>query len=620
MLDKAIRIGVGFALLCFAFVAQAQVAYSTRPDYIRLKTDDRDNLFTTWRTSYPDSNITGLSHLFPRNMMGNLGLPSPDYFLRYGTPDPGFRFFDPPMRMDRYADRDVEYYRSTGPYAALTGITGSKQLQAFKLLFTHTFREKLNFTLRLNRYNSLGFYKRQQTYTNTFFLSSNYEGRRWGYHLYILNNNNRNQESGGLTDTLLNDSTNLISKELLSVRLRGASRENRETKAMINPWFRLNDRPDSVAGTNHYLTLKSTLSFNMFRYRDAYARTDNFYSQFLIDTAGTSDSSHVRQLSNELSYAFITRNSGVSFSAGYRNEISNVWQEADSLIFNHLLVSSLVLRKSLGQKPAGNSTGRYLASAFNAAYVLAGGNEGNFKIEGKGEWNFHPEKRRALELKVLFEQRSPDYIYNNWNSTHFQWTNNRYEDQQRFQSCLSFALGNVFQAGLFYQSTTNLLYFDDLASPRQLRGTIVNTGLTFDFGKVIWKHLGLALSYTLQNTSAEQYQRLPQNSATAKIFYTGNLFHNNLQLQLGAQAQAYQSFLPYAYMPATQVFYLQDKVSTETYPFVDVYMNARIRPVSFFLKLENVLNGRVGTNYALVMGYYQSPLAFRFGLTWVFFD
>lgn len=620
MWDKAIRISSMFTLLCLAVTAQAQVAYSTRPDYIRLKTESSNNLFTTWRTSYPDSSITELSHLFPRNLMGNLGLPSPDYFLRYGTPDPGFRFFEPPTHQDRYTDREVEYYRSRGPYASLTGMAGSKQLQAFNLLFTHTFREKLNFTLRLNRYNSLGFYKRQQTYINKFFVSSNYEARRWGYYLYLINNSNRNQENGGIRDTLLNDSTNLISKELLPVWIRGASRDNRETKAMINPWFRLNNRPDSVAGTDHYVTLKSTLAFNMFRYRDAYARTDNFYAQFLIDTAGTSDSSHVRQISNELSYAFITKNAEVSFSAGYRNEISNVWQEGDSLIFNHLLVSTLVFRKPLGPAPAKNNAGRHILSSLNAGYVLAGGNEGNFRVESKTEANLHAEKRRVLELKLLYEQRSPDYFYNNWKSTHFQWTNNDYEDQQRFQAALSFASGNVFQAGLFFQNTTNFLYFDDLAKPQQLRGSVFNTGLTLDAGKVFLKHLGLALSYTLQNTSEEKYQRLPQNSATAKIFYTGNLFRNNLQLQIGAQAQAYQSFIPNAYMPATQVFYLQDKVSTETYPFVDVYLNARIRPVSFFLKLENVLNGQVGTNYALVMGYYQSPLAFRFGLNWVFFD
>ena len=92
-------------------------------------------------------------------------------------------------------------------------------------------------------------------------------------------------------------------------------------------------------------------------------------------------------------------------------------------------------------------------------------------------------------------------------------------------------------------------------------------------------------------------------------------------MQLGVQGEYYNAFRAYAYMPATNEYYIpKTSYTVGQYPFVDVFLNARIRPVQFFIKIENVLYGLVGTNYSFVHGYYQTDRAFRFGLTWMFFD
>src|SRR5690606_11844202 len=102
----------------------------------------------------------------------------------YGSAPLGFRFFEPRYDNDRFYTNNVTYHRSSGPFASLTGITGSAQLQYFHAFFTQTFRNQLNISLRFKRYTSLGFYRRQQSFTNNFFLSSNYDrqGKRLGYY------------------------------------------------------------------------------------------------------------------------------------------------------------------------------------------------------------------------------------------------------------------------------------------------------------------------------------------------------------------------------------------------------------------------------------------------------
>lgn len=153
----------------------------------------------------------------------------------------------------------------------------------------------------------------------------------------------------------------------------------------------------------------------------------------------------------------------------------------------------------------------------------------------------------------------------------------------------------------------------------QSNNTITNGAIRINLDKVFFKHLGVSINQTWQTTSSNLIS-LPKSVSIASLFYKGNLFKNNLQLAVGGQVEYYDQFTPYAYMPATQAFYVQDNYKAGNFTFVDVFLNARIRPVTFFIKMENILHGVIGTNYSMVPGYYQPDRAMRFGLTWLFFD
>ena len=606
-------------LLNLCFVAHSQVFYTNNPNYLKVKTD-QNNLLSSYRYTYPDTSVSQLNNFFQRNFLGNVGLASPNYFLNYGTDDLGFRFFNAPTSNDRFLEKQVEYYRSKGPYADLTGIAGSKLLQIFKLEFTHTFKNRINFTLKFNRYSSQGFYAHQQTYVNNFYLSSNYttKNNRMGYYFYVLANGNKNQENGGIGDRRLNDSTVALTKALLPVSLTGAVRDNRETKIMINPWMRLKQSGDSLHGLDQYLQLKSKISLSIFKYSDPQDTVGHFYNRYYLDTVRTNDSSNIRQISNEVSYAVMSKDNKFAFSAGYKNEITDIWQESASLFYNNSLTSSIVYRSPF--PGADSSKRRNLETRGNAQYIFSGANSGNYKLESNTFLTFDSLQRRLVFFEALYERRNPDYIYNHWISNHFLW-NNAYHPQDQLQLKIGIRSGNYLSASVFYNAIHNYLYYDASALPQQYHSYLSNVGVSINYTRLLFKHLGILLNYTFQGTSNKTYMRLPQNSGTAKLFYGASLFKNNLQLQIGGQLQMYQSFSAYGYMPSTQVFYLQNEFKTATYPYLDVFLNARIRPVSFFLKIENVLSGGLaGTNYAFVQGYYQPDRAFRFGISWVFFD
>lgn len=620
--QKSYVIFVIILIINFSNNSFAQVFFSNETDYLKIKKEN-NNLLTHFSDYYPDTSLIELSNFSPRNFMGNIGLPSPNYIINYGTTEIGFKLYQQPYSNDLFNQNQVTYYKTKGPYASLTGIAGVKELQIFRLLFAQTFQNRLNVGLKFNRYSSQGFYLNQQTYVNNIFFTTNFTSlsERFGFYSFILNNSNKNQENGGIKNETLDDSTLQIDKKLLTVKLSAATRNNQETQLMFNPWFRINKTKDSIFGHNHFIQLKSKRVLCNYKYRDRNAKADKYYNFFNIDSNSTSDSSNVKQWINDILYVFENISKTKYISLGYRNELNQIWQEKDSVLTNHSIFGGF----SIFNNKFKNDTEKKLFSSFksiaNIDYIFSGPNIGNYKVEHNSEVIINAKNKQKLFFNTLYENRNPDYIYNNWISNHFYWENNKFISQRQFQAHIGIEGGKLINGNLFYQTFNHFLYFDSSAKPQQYHAIIQNLGISLTLSKIFFQHLGIVINHVYQKSSEQEFVRMPNNISTLNLFYSGNFFRNNLQLKFGSQLQSYQSFSALGYMPSTQVFYLQNQsFKTQSYPFLDVYLNARIHPVSFFLKVENVLQGSVGNNYSFVKGYFQTDRAFRFGITWMFFD
>ena len=596
---------------------QAQVFFSTDPAYLKSKTEQNNLLSRYWKT-YPDTTIDNLSSIFPRNFLGNVGLPSPNYLFRYGTDDSGFRLYQFPYANDRFNEKEVKYLKSPGPFVDLTATRGRFKFQAFKMLYTQTFQSRFTVTVKFSRHSSTGYYLKQLSSTQNFYVSNHYttKNERFGYYLYYLDNQNKHSENGGISSVLLNDSTVLLKKTLLPVKLSGAERTNKERKAMFNPWLKVNKRADSIPGLDHFIQWKSAYAGRLYWYTDSAPWSDQFYGNIYLDTLKTNDSSRVKQFINELNYTVKSSSNRFGMSAGYKNELNLLSQQYDSTFINHIAQADLLYSNFIVDDTSAKAG---FETKFNLQYVAGGANVGNYKAESNSIWWLNLRKGRNVYLDVLTENRNADHLYNNWIANNFYWFNNGFKKQQQTQVQAGVNFNRVFRASVFYQDVFNYLYFDENALPAQFHKNIQTAGVQIGFAKVFLGHLGVALDHTYQNASHD-IVRVPQHVTGGKLYFVYNSRKNTLQFQLGARAQLYQSFKAYAYMPATQTFYLQDVYNTSSSPFLDLYMHARLRPAAVFFSMENVLQGSGRLDYSFVPGYYQHERMFRFGISWMFFD
>lgn len=609
-----------------SFASIAQVKYPSDSSFINtLSHADKNNL-RDFTYSKIDTSINNFQNYFPRNTNGHLGLPSAPLYINYHARALGFNMLTAPYQNDVISAEDIKYYQTKGPYASLTGIAGSKQEQIFKMLFSHTFKNKLNIALGFNRYSGIGFYKNQESFTNNFYTTSNYTAKngRVGFFAHVLYNKVKHQENGGIADDSLFLNDVRVNKLLLPVNLNSSSRENaakrewRNTSFDLNPWFRLNKTEDSSTVLSHFIDYQFNYSGSYTKYKDPFSVLHNdFYPAYYLDTISTLDSSHWLTVSNGLNYTLKINPIHAHLKLGYKNEISQVYQYLDSSFMNHVVNAGLYVNL---KKYTGFAKANFIAQGPNQDdYSL----EINNRFSGKLPWVTTTNKGSigfALNLNASIEKRHPDFIHNNWVSNHYIWTNH-FSPTDKFQSTVSVSTtDNRFDMGVVYQSISNLIYFNEMSIPEQTNVPIQNLGAFIHKDVLLFNHIGINARYNYQSSSYQAIVSVPNHVVNAALYYQGNLFKRALQLQVGFNAQYYSEFYGYAYNPSVNQYYVQTGKPVGDYPFIDFFLNARIKPVRIFVKIDHVTQSFLGSNYSLTPGYLQNDRAFKFGINWLFFD
>ena len=602
--------------ICVFLEVKSQVFYPVDSSYISAVTHEQKLNFRSFKYQKIDTSINRIQNYSPYNTNGSYGLPSSPLTFSYETKKLGFNFYQAPYQNDVFNQHHILYYQTKGPFASLTGIAGSKQEQNFDFLFSNTLKNKLNITLGFKRYGSLGFYKRQQTFTNNFYTTSHYKSKsnRVGYYAFFLFNKNKHLENGGLTsDTVFKENIN-INKQLLALNLSAAKRELRQTTVNFNPWFRLNKKEDSLTVFSHYINYEIEYRGNYSKYLDDGISTDNYYNVFYFDTLKTNDSSHWRNFSNAVNYVLDIKPIHSKLQVGFRNEFNQTYQHGfDSVIKNNSLQAGFYIND------------KSYNGFIKASYIVNGGNATDYQIEINNEIIKKlviRDKSFPYKLLINFsrEQRHPDYIYNRWISNHYQWKNN-FVPIEKIQSTIGVSsLDNRFGFGVISQNIKNQIYLNELVSPEQTSATIQNMTAFIYKDFLIAKHLGINVKYNYQSSSYQAITSLPTHIFNSALFYQGALFKNALQLQVGFNATYFSEFNGMAYSPALNMYYVQTQKTVGNYPYVDFFINARIKPVRFFIKIDHVNQGFFGSNYSLTPNYIQNDRAFKFGLNWLFFD
>lgn len=535
------------------------------------------------------------------------------------------------------APTDITFYNVKTPYSYLEYQSHGKKIthdDDFKGLFSINVNKKFNFSGLFNYLVAQGVYNEQATKQAKAGLWGSYAGRYYGANAIFMYQQFNNQENGGIANPLfIRNPDSLSGYEPVSIptNLAGSKSRYQNIYGYYNHKFHIASVKymlDSVKF--EYRPIASV--FHTFKYELAQKRylsdgsNDKFYENSYFSGDLTLDSAR---------YQLVRNTVGVSVNEGfskyfplnvigyvehehksYLNRVDTVFLASkdnyDTLHYQNSAAEEHVL---LGAEIS-KRKGRHLLFSANGEMYTIGTKAGDFKLEGAVSSKFAVFKDTvAIKANGFMKNVSPSYFEQNYISNHFKWANNF---DRTFKTRVSGQLewhNRFFDivGGLGVENIKNFIYFDQKALAQQYGENIQVLSGNAEFNLHLWI-LHIMNKGVYQLSSNEDVLPLPEISTYNNAYITFKMFKKVLTTQIGADMYYNTAYYAPAYMPATGMFYLQNKEKLGDYPLMSAYLNFHLKTARFYFKYYHINSESSGRNYFSMPNYPLSPMRFKVGV------
>ena len=571
--------------------------------------------------------------------LGNYGLPfyQINFFDRITDPD---KFLTSTYYPFLHLPERAIFMNTQKPFSELVwSFAGPRETseQTFRIKHSQNVNRFLNFGLIYDIIYSLGQYNYQRAEDKNFTFFSSYTGNKYKLYFSAGVNNLISYENGGIPDfkELEKDKTREVQVNLGPLNKAQSLLKNRNLLLVQRYTIGGNAvaKTDTVAqkkkgffglsGTfSHILTLES----NKRTYSDNSPRS-GFYDTTYISKTYTYDSLAQKSIENTLRFDFTTNESRkfrLGGGVGIRNEIQRYYsttpvryiyisESADYERINNAVIGKLY--NNIGDKFRWIALGDLYLTGYRA---------GDFSLNGVITKAFDLKKGRLSWLITGgISSRQPSFWYEHWGGNNFKWNNNLSKEiRVDLGSSISYPARKA-EIKFNYAIIDNYIDFGLNATPSQHEGGISVAALTVSKDLRAWK-FHLATDLILQKTSDQVIIDLPLATVRSAAYFE-HLFKfkstgGRLNLQVGADATYNTTYHPYSYMPSTGRFYRQNQFIAGDYPFVNVFLNFKVKRTRVFVMLDHMNAKFMGYKYDMVPSYPMNVRMFRYGIAWTFYD
>ncbi|MBN1651603.1 MAG: hypothetical protein JW857_09750 [Bacteroidales bacterium] len=577
--------------------------------------------------------------------LGIIGSASTPLILQFDpqvTFDLGIHVFDLYIRHIQ----DVEIIETPTPFTQLSYVMGAKKENVLRVQHAQSFLDKqIKAGIDFKLFNAIGYYTRQKTDVKNFSANLSYKTKdnRYSIEGVYFHNKLILRENGGIVYDSLYEQNIQQNRQLFSVQLAQAENDVKYSGIGIQQNFYIaRAEPDysAIPDTNvldlegykvyHYkkpyfdpITPLGRVSHTFLYSREIYNYIDSdgssaFYKgipSFPMDLTETSDSISHQRIENTFLYSNSNYKDNIenpkflkfSFGAGL---ISNRYSQ-DS--FKYAVRTSTLTEIAPQAKLQLFITSRYSLMA-SGVYSYRSDNTSAYALNGNLNLQIG---KNTIDLAVQSKSTQPYWIYEHYYGDYFQWENS-FKNQKFQEISFLYSLKQTqikAKTGLIH----DYLFFDQNISPQQYSSALsyINVSL---FQKIRLGHFGLDLNLIYQGVSDNTILRVPKFYSNTQVFYTNTLFKNVLDMEIGFNIRYFSNYYANAYMPALRTFYFQNEKEYGNYPYIDIYVNAKIKRARIFFKYEQ-LNSGFMPQYYFASPHYPNPDAnIKFGVIWQLFN
>lgn len=570
---------------------------------------------------------------------GNYGLPlyQMNFFDRVTDPDKYlYRYLYPFMHSPDnalFVNTQVPFSEMVFSYAG----PRDRAEQLFRVRHSQNINRFMNFGIVYDIAYSLGQYSYQRANDKTFALHYSYTGDKYKAYFQLGINSFIDQENGGITDA-----TQLPSYDTKDVEVKLGSLNNAQTtlknwNILLVQKYKLIRTSPATSDTSKKAVpsrdpfFNGTISHIMTLERGRRSYTDSypsagFYDNVFMNNNLTFDTLSMRVLKNTLRFDFSTsekRKFRLGGGFGIRNELYKYFQETQANV-PFLGFRSWQRSNTLAVGRLFNNIGNKFRWGAEGEFFLNGYRAGDFNAKGIITRNFDFKSGGAAwNITGGIYSTTPSQWYETWLGNNFKWTNS-------FNKEFGLNAGTDFQyparrliLKFNYSVINNYTYFGSNALPAQNSGAISVASALIRKEVSVWK-LHLDNQVLMQVSSNRNVLDLPLVAIRSAGFLEHD-FHfrrtnGELLTQLGVEALYYTPYHGYSWMPATGIYYQQNTTNTGNYPYLNAFLNVKIKRTRFFLMLDHINSKLTGYDYFMVPGNPMNIRCFRYGFAWTFYN
>lgn len=596
-----------------------------------------------------------MSYLFNRYRVADLYSPVNVMLGNYGLPYYPINFFDRLSDPDKYLyfyhygfmhlNENALFNNLQMPFTELKWVmSGEKEVaeQTFRIKHSQNINRKLNFGLIYDIIFSLGQYTSQRAEDKTFTFYTSYTGSI--YKLYVSTGINGmfGQENGGITskdelDITISDTRDIPVK--LGTLNNASSLLKTRNALVVQRLTFIGAKPDNDSIPvlhNEPVPLKATFShiFQFDHARRTYTDekpASGFYDSVYINDNVTFDSLSAKSVKNTFRFDFRTdetRFFSIDAGFGLRNE--NFW--FGQIIPGHDTIAVDTAGWFRGNNVwvgrFNNYLGRTLRWGINGEWYFDRYRQGDHTLNAFLLKSF---KLKKGNLDWLFSgsigSRNPSFWYQQWGGNNFMWDNKfGKESRKEFSTRIMYPARNL-DVRFNYARINNYLDFNTHAMPSQDTSGLSVMAFSFRKDFRLW-FFHFAPDITVQKSSNVSLLDLPQVSTRTAVFLEHTFYFpktkGRLFTELGLDITYHTLYHPYNFMPATGRFYRQTETETGNYPFVNAFVNIKLKRTRFFLMFDHLnysmMKGDMLYNYQMVPLYPWTIRRFSFGLALTFYN
>jgi hypothetical protein len=260
---------------------------------------------------------------------------------------------------------------------------------------------------------------------------------------------------------------------------------------------------------------------------------------------------------------------------------------------------------------------RFLSGKAFAHLTLGGYNDEDLGI-GASFVLGKPVQKHQVSMQAAFYQQEVPYSFSRFYGNYISWEND-FSKQQIGHAQLLYQSNWLSLEGNYYV-LSNMVYLGPEALPLQNTSTFgllsAGIGLKACIGVFQTRHKVL-----YQYVGEQEFEQFPELVSYHSVFFDFSLFKRAMDLNVGFDLFYNAPYTPMGYMPVVRQFYAQDGYETDHVILADAFVTIKVKRTRFFLKAQNITSFLPDFPQVYSIPYYPLPeFAFKFGVSWMFFD